>query len=335
MPTPRVTSASASWSLTIVPIRIAPISHNFRDALHVARSHWFALDSRLMPNGLVGKYTAKHALLIAALLGVTSNACTETPIGRKLVMRFATLSTGVFFALVVLHGVAEAAGFNDTAGRARVICHAENTNDIVLLTFGQSISASHGEAGYTPRGNVVNFNPNDSLCYVAKDPMLGATAGSDGVHVGSIWGYLCDDLLATGYWNRCIIAPIAQGGTSMESWDPGGSNYPLIEQAVKGMRANELLPTLLLYGQGEVDASAKADPVAYQTHFNQMVDGVRSLSSAPILVAVETICYNGGASPDLEPVDKNTRVAKWIGQDKDTAGPASRGEPIPAYSSWT
>src|SRR5580704_4144554 len=142
---------------------------------------------------------------------------------------------------------ANAAGFNDTAGRTQVDCHSSTANEIVLLTFGQSISANHGEAGNTPRGDVVNYNPNDGHCYAATDPLLGASANFDS-HVGSIWGYLCDDLLATRHWNRCIIASIAQDSTKMHDWSPDGAMNHLLREAVEGLRINGLAPSAILYG---------------------------------------------------------------------------------------
>jgi hypothetical protein len=213
--------------------------------------------------------------------------------------------------VLVMPATATAAGFNNTTGRVPVACH-ESVRDIVLLTFGQSISANHGEAAYTPHGKVVNFNPNDGHCYVATDPLLGATNNADS-HVGSIWGYLCDGLLKTGRWDRCIIAPIAQGSTEMADWAPGGAMNHLIREAVEGLRHNELAPSAMLYGQGESDAS-HADPASYQAKFSQMVVDIRSFSTAPILIAVETICYLHNF--DLTGVDDATRVAMWIGQEK-------------------
>ncbi len=214
---------------------------------------------------------------------------------------------------VALNGPSKADGFNDTTGRQRVACHVETAREIVILTFGQSISANHGEAAHIPHGNVVNFNPNDNQCYAATDPLLGATANQDG-HVGSIWGYLCDGLLATKRWDRCIIAPVAQGATAIVDWAPGGSSSGLVRLAVEGLRANGLAPRAMLFGQGEADATITADPAAYEAHFNAMAANIRTFSSAPILVAVETICYvrNWG----LVGVDENTRVLKWIGQEK-------------------
>jgi hypothetical protein len=70
----------------------------------------------------------------------------------------------------------------------------------------------------------------------------------------------------------------------------------------------------MLFGQGEADASIHADPAAYETRFNAMAADIRTFSAAPILVAVETLCYyrNWG----LVDTDEETRVLKWIGQEK-------------------
>ena|ERR1700692_1045072 len=116
------------------------------------------------------------------------------------------LATLLGFALP---GTSRAAGLNDSTERVQVACHSEAAREIVLLTFGQSISSNSGEAAYKPHGNAINFNHNDGHCYVATDPLLGADIREDS-HVGSIWGYLCDELLATGRWDSCIIASLRQ-----------------------------------------------------------------------------------------------------------------------------
>lgn len=211
-------------------------------------------------------------------------------------------------------GAAMADGFADTVGRHRAPCHVDGAREIVLLTLGQSISANHGEAPYTPHGNVVNFNPNDWLCYAAMDPLLGATYGNNN-RTGSIWGYLCDALLESRRWDRCIIAPIAQGSTYMRDWAPGGGEHHLIRETIGGMRASGLVPDVILYGQGEADAGIDADAAAYERSFNAMASSIRQHSNAPILVAVETTC-DIGAAPNLAQVDDKTRVAKWIGQER-------------------
>src|ERR1700734_272359 len=227
-----------------------------------------------------------------------------------------TFSLGFILALIPAIASAQI-GFNDTSSRTPVGCEPAGATDadIVLVTLGQSISANEGETGYTPVGNVVNFNINDGRCYAAADPLLGASAKPDGKHIGSIWGRLCDKLLATGRWTRCLVAPIAQGDTSMAQWAPGGAMNPLIERAITGLRKYRIDPTFLLYGQGESDASVHADPIAYRQSLNAMADGIHSYTKAPILIAVETICYGVGTGPDLQSIDDATRVAKWIGQE--------------------
>jgi hypothetical protein len=241
-------------------------------------------------------------------------------VARSTFRACALLALGSAAMLLCCADSCRAAGFADLTDRVEVPC-AQGANkgdaargDIVLLTFGQSISANHGESGYTPLGNVVNFNANNGRCYRAKDPLLGASSSPSG-QVGSLWGRLCDILLITGFWQRCVIAPIAQGGARMIDWAPGGQWYPLIEQTVRGLQDAQLAPTLLLYGQGEADASVHADALAYQSNFRRMAIATRKLTWAPILVAVETLCYSGGATPDLQPVEPKTRIAKWIGQE--------------------
>ena len=218
--------------------------------------------------------------------------------------------TALLVAAAVLGCAAPARsdGFNDVSGRKRVACHVDNARELVLLTFGQSLSANHGEAPYAPRGDVVNFNMNDWLCYAATDPLLGATFGGDN-HTGSVWGYLCDGLLETKRWDRCIVAPIAQGQTSMKDRAPGGGQYHLIRAPVARMRASDLVPTAMLYGQGEQDAGSNADPAAYQKNFNAMVASIRRYSRAPILIAVETTC-------NMIAVDANVAAAIRAAQQR-------------------
>jgi Carbohydrate esterase, sialic acid-specific acetylesterase len=214
------------------------------------------------------------------------------------------LRKALLLAAALLGGVVPALGdgFDDVSGRKPVACHVGNAREIVLLTFGQSTAANHGEAPYAPRGDVVNFNPNDWLCYAAVDPLLGATTGPDN-HTGSIWGYLCDGLLATKRWDRCIVAPIAQGGTLVKDWAPGGGDYHLIRETIVRMHASGFAPTALLWGQGEQDAAGPADPAAYAKSFNAMTEAIRRYAHAPLLVAVETTC-------DLNVTDETTRVAR-------------------------
>jgi Carbohydrate esterase, sialic acid-specific acetylesterase len=229
---------------------------------------------------------------------------------------FSAISLGFILTLVPAIACAQI-GFNDTSNRTPVTCEPSGPTDadIVLVTLGQSISANEGETGYTPVRNVVNFNINDGRCYGAADPLLGASFKADGKHIGSIWGRLCDKLLKTGQWTRCLVASIAQGDTSMSQWAPGGNMNPLIERSVTGLRKHKIEPTLFLYGQGESDASVHANPAAYQKNFNAMADDIHRYTKAPILIAVETICYGVDTGPDLQFIDDATRVAKWIGQE--------------------
>jgi hypothetical protein len=100
----------------------------------------------------------------------------------------------------------------------------------------------------------------------------------------------------------------------MSDWAPGGAVNHLIRAAIDGLRGNGLAPSAFLYGEGEKDASIHADAAAYQADFSRMATHICSFSAAPIIVSVETICYFH--DPDLVDTDKDTRVLKWIGQEK-------------------
>src|SRR5688572_30663637 len=65
---------------------------------------------------------------------------------------------------------------NDRTGRQRVeIAEALFSRCAAILVFGQSNGANSGDTPYIPKHRVFNFNVFDGQCYVARDPLLGAT----------------------------------------------------------------------------------------------------------------------------------------------------------------
>src|SRR5690242_9102728 len=151
-------------------------------------------------------------------------------------------------AVLLLAGAAAA----DVPGRQRVACSPFAGRTLVLVPFGQSNAANHGGTGYAARGNVVNFYLQDALCYKAVDPLLGASTFAP-PNVGSIWGRLGDMLLASGRWDRIVIAPIAVQATSVAEWAPGGDMNPRIRKVYDALRSRGLTPDAFLWIQGELD----------------------------------------------------------------------------------
>lgn len=182
-------------------------------------------------------------------------------------------------------------GERDTSARQPVPCsELQSADTAVLLTLGQSNAANEGSPGYAVGANVYNFNFFDGRCYVARDPLLGATGNG-----GSVWTRLADKLIAAGRYRRVVIAPIAVGGTGIRRWTHGGDLHARIGKAIGGLASAGLEPTVVLWHQGENDARGmKGDE--YIQHFAGVLRGIRDAGSdAPVYVAVASICGNAGS----------------------------------------
>ncbi len=180
------------------------------------------------------------------------------------------------------------------AYRERVPCDAfrpNNPRHAVLVTFGQSNSANFGQTRYTAGRGVANFNIHDGLCYVSEDPLLGADGSG-----GSVWGILGDSLVASGAFDKVLIAPFGIGGTSLKEWTAGGRLHPRVEHAAAQLHKVGITPTHVLWHQGENDARAGTSPNAYAEMFTELVDSLRDYGiNAPVFVAVATICNDLGS----------------------------------------
>src|SRR5262249_38941890 len=127
----------------------------------------------------------------------------------------------------VLDGGAPAA--SDAAGRTLVECadtQIGSDSTMILLILGQSQAAKSPpsvqnieDTRFFPTRKVINFNVYDGHCYVAHDPLLGATGMG-----GSIWSRLGDSLIDSGLAERVVLAPIAIGAATVADWAPGDAD---------------------------------------------------------------------------------------------------------------
>lgn len=190
----------------------------------------------------------------------------------------------------LLKDTVDTVGFDDPRGRVKVDCAAVG-GAAVLLAFGQSNSANHGETPYTPREEVYNFNFLDGHCYRANDPLLGATGSG-----GSVWSRLGDRLVAAGHFERVLIVPFGVNASEVKRWAPGGDLHRRIISAVQGLREHGLEPTHLLWHQGEADAVLATPAEAYSESFGNMLESIRSLGvGAPLFMAIASMCHNSGS----------------------------------------
>jgi hypothetical protein len=199
------------------------------------------------------------------------------------------------------HLFPESIGYSDVSARNQVPCTAISGRGVmVALAFGQSNSGNHGETLYRPQMPVYNFYRG--LCYLAQDPLPGATGDR-----GSVWTRLGDLLVRQGLYEKVVFITIGVGSTVIEQWTKGGYLHPRIVHAVKETRAKGLKITHLFWVQGGSEKRTKGDPdnkKNYKKNFLTMLASIRNMGvEAPIYVAVST--YNGiDSNSDIQEVQR-------------------------------
>ncbi|OGR07504.1 MAG: hypothetical protein A2511_12225 [Deltaproteobacteria bacterium RIFOXYD12_FULL_50_9] len=171
--------------------------------------------------------------------------------------------------------------FTDISGKEVVsIGNCRNgPNVMVALVIGQSNAANHASYRTKSYGNVFNYYENG--CYVAVDPILGAS-GSD----GSIWPTFGDLVVQSKLFDRVVIVNAAMGGTSVRRWKPGGDMFDRLKKTVKGLSDNGITVTHVFWHQGEADCRYRTGRLQYQERFMNLVGALRDMNvTAPIYVA--------------------------------------------------
>ena len=183
--------------------------------------------------------------------------------------------------------------FRRTAGRRLIEdkLFAGDQGVAVILGAGQSNIANECEASakHQPREGVYNFNFFDGRCYVAKDPLLGAS-----IDRSNVLTRLGDLLVDRGNYRRVLLVPIAHGGTYAREWSPGGRMFSRLQWTLEQLRERRIGITHVLWQQGEAEAAA-ANPSAedWISHFQATAGAIRAAGTdAPIYVAQSTICCN-------------------------------------------
>jgi hypothetical protein len=183
--------------------------------------------------------------------------------------------------------------FRNAAGR-RAMSEAQFSRDAasaVILGLGQSNIANECDpsALYEPKGNVYNFNFFDGKCYVAKDPLLGAS-----IDRSNVLTRLGDLLVERGNYQSVLLVPIAHGGTFASDWAPGGRMFPRLQWTLERLRERQIKVTHIAWQQGEAEAGEpNPNPEAWTRHFMAMAGAIRATGTeAPIYVALCTVCCN-------------------------------------------
>jgi len=186
-----------------------------------------------------------------------------------------------------------------------------NKNKIVIVGFGQSNAANSGETLYYPEKKVLNFFNNK--CYLAEDPLLG-----NGGTSGSVWSRLGDLLLSK--YDNVIINAFGVGGSSINSWIPGGTNHSLMINNLTQLIEAGLEPDVILWHQGETDAMINMSTKEYYDKFLLIRQSIRNLGiTSDIYVAKATVCNYGINKPiyDAQTLLSNDFEDIKVGADTD------------------
>lgn len=172
---------------------------------------------------------------------------------------------------------------------------------LVLLALGQSNAANHGALSARPVDPVTLIA--DGKCIQATDPLPGGTGTG-----GSIWQHL-PNLLAKEIPGRPIVfSVLAVDTTSIDHWTNGRS--PLrsrLESQIASMRQLHLMPNLVLWQQGELDARIGTSQEEYAKGLHRLSQLLaESGVDAPIIVARSTICRTAPSAAIRSAVEATT-----------------------------
>ncbi|MEN8864565.1 MAG: sialate O-acetylesterase [Akkermansiaceae bacterium] len=141
----------------------------------------------------------------------------------------------------------------------------------IYITAGQSNAANFGSPAATPVDDrvVARTSASSNTWAVAADPQP-ITNGTN----GSPWSRLGDLLVDTEDVPIGFVS-VAVGGTSINTWVPGQSNYEnRLKLAVESFPANGF--RAVLWHQGESDANVGMTTATHEARLNSMISGSRT-----------------------------------------------------------
>ncbi len=170
--------------------------------------------------------------------------------------------------------------FTETAGRERVECREFlGQNPLVVLVIGQSNVANAALGEFVPGHRMGNFFAGS--CFVAQNPLLGASGGRAGVALD-----FADAALAAGLYDSALIVPVAVQGSSVFSWARHGDLRPYLDSAVRDLKAKGIAINLVFYHQGEADCLVGTSGGRYALALRNVFSDLRRMGvDAPIIVS--------------------------------------------------
>lgn len=202
-------------------------------------------------------------------------------------------------------------------------CGPASDRTAVIVVHGQSNAANYGATRHAAQEAVDNFDPASGQCFAAVDPLLG----TDG-YGGNFATRLGDIVIQSGRYDRVIIVPLARGGASIAYLSHQGAG--LIADGIAKLEGAGLMPTHILFQQGEADATSTTTTEEYVSLLRRLVTQFRSAGvHAPFYLSRGARCdylkpHNIAAvrAGQLAAIDETLKI--FPGPDTDTIGSEGR-----------
>lgn len=221
--------------------------------------------------------------------------------------------------------------FRDTNGKA-MVASTFGAGTIFLLVVGQSNVCNVGPTTYvvTNTGKVLTFNLCDGATYTAVGPMLAcSTQFAGGIPFGRNFApVLADLLINAGKATKVGIACIGVGSTFVAGWQSLNPSTR-IQAIYNRLTARSIVPSAILWGQGESDTGAGTTQTDYQNSLTAVIASFRTVgfsSSIPFFVAQQT-WFGGATSAGIRAAQAavvNHGSGIWAGPDSDTLNAGNR-----------
>jgi hypothetical protein len=239
----------------------------------------------------------------------------------------ALLLTGAVLgaAVVVVNGVDTSPEWLSAPVRQERPCTPLGANAAVIVVLGQSNAGNFGAGRYVATEAVDNFDVQSGKCFAAADPLLGA----DG-YGASFATRLGDILIQSGQFSRVVIAPMAIGGVSIAQIN--SSYIDKTDNLIAKLKTANLIPTHVLFEQGETDAALDTTESQYLASLHDVVRRFRSAGfQAPFFVSETTKCdefdsKNVAAIRSAQKSAVNAELNIRRGPDTDMIGDSGRSE---------
>lgn len=200
----------------------------------------------------------------------------------------------------------------------------EGQSTAVIVVLGQSNSANHCGGGHTGTSPLnQNFNYVNGGLYRSVDPLLGTTGD-----YACFANFLADRLIANGRYDRVILATMGINATLATDWAADGIFAQNIRVMCRRLASVGLVPTMILYQQGESDNVEGTTAAVITPAIRSMVSVFREEGvPAPVFIASCSTWpgYSNNAEVRLGQANAlSTELGIFAGPDTDTIGPSGR-----------